>query len=250
MNTNSESRPDDRPDYFDDIQVEQETPVRVERIDDYQLGEAIANRYGLHAPLTGERLLDFFDHLVKAHDAYHEALKDPMIVLKVLHREPDTPDAYDKAREALTSLLRNYRSIDLVLADTDKTFDEFLYIMTQNSSGSWFRSLSYEQWINIERFIGSTEGVGARTLQKKLGMPHPAAQRMAYLYGLSDNADYAGAKQGKKMTDEQRAVFDEMIRDGLSGTLIIHIMKDRFNVLLSRSSVTHRRNKLDEMGLL
>lgn len=249
-NTNDASRPDDRPDHLDDIQVNEKTPIRVERIDDFHLGEAIANRYGLHAPLSGERLLDFFDHLVKAHDAYHEALKDPMIVLKVLHREPDTPDAYLKARDALTSLLREYRSLILVLGDSEKTFDEFIRIMSMDSDDSWFMSVTYEQWMDIERFIRTTDGVGARTLEKKLGVPHSAAQRLSYIYGVTDNPDYAGSKQGKKLTEEQREVFDEMIRGGLSGTLVVHLMREKFNVMLSRSSVTKRRRKLDEMGLL
>jgi hypothetical protein len=224
----------------------------VERITDYALGEAIANRFGLWGPLQGERLLDFFEHLVTAHDAYHEALTDPVRILRDIHRPPIGPDGPALAHDACVTLLRQHRSVDAVMAATELTWDEFQRAFAGTvRTDSLFFQLSYDGWRAIESWLLSHPACSMAQLAREFGLTDYYSAQFFHLYAVSDHRPEPASRMGgNKLTPEQRDAMREMIREGLGGTEIASRLKQEFGVTISRALVTKTRQRMDAKGEL
>jgi len=219
------------------------TPINVRSTNDYLLGDAIARRYDLYAPLKGERLLRFFEVLVAAHDAYNEALKNPIRVLCDLHRPPLTDTARNECVTAAQELLAEHRTLRNVLSHLgDMTYDEF------RSNVGITSQVTEEMWCATETFLLETPNCMNVTLTKQFGINRENTEQFRVLYRLPSSR--TNGRNKPKMPQPAHARMIELIRDGKHGTEIASILKQEFDVQISRSLVTKTRTRLSDRGEL
>jgi len=231
-----------------------ETPVQVQSINDYALGAAIAQRYDLWGPLKGERLLQFFEHLVDAHDRYTEALNDPVMVLRI-HRPPTTDEQYEACWSAAVTLFSEHKSLDKVLELTELTFDQLRRSLNRVSQSFSLQTggpdnsmLSEEGWREAERILLDNPTAKRDQFTWAISISESDGLAIRELYGLKASR---GTRIGSpRMATEAHDRMIELIRDGKHGTEIGAVLKREFDVTISRSLVTKTRKRLSDRGLL
>lgn len=219
------------------------TPINVRSTTDYLLGDAIARRYDLYAPLKGERLLRFFEVLVAAHDAYHEALHDPIRVVRDIHRPPLTDEARDLCRKSCVKLFTEHRSLATVLDLLgDVTFTEL------RAAANVPTTATPEMWAAVEERLLANPTCTSNSLEETTGASRYVVAAIRELYGMP-TLPSARIGAPRMPTDAHDRMVD-LIREGKHGTEIASILKQEMNVTISRSLVTKTRQRLTAKGLL
>lgn len=228
-----------------------ETPVQVQSINDYVLGPAIAERYGLWGPLKGERLLQFFEHIVEAHDRYVEALTDPVRVLRDIYRPPTTDEHYQRCWDAAVQLFTEHKSLDKVLDVLDMTMNTLRHSLAPRLSQgdtNGKSKLDKATWLKVEQIIVNDPDVRQDDLILATGVSKDDIRALRELYGTqASRSNRIGAP---KMPAPAHERMLELIRDGKHGTEIGAVLKREFDITISRSLVTKTRKRLTERGLL
>jgi hypothetical protein len=244
-------------DELNDVIIETTTPIRVERITDYKLGEAVANRYGLWGPLEGERLLDFLEKITEATDLLDEARRDPANILRYLYRPPVGQEQVAEARKAASELMAKHRSIAEVLRVTDLHWDEWQRVMggVRRTDVLW-ASITYDEWLEIERIILEKRDLSPNELAAAAGIGAGYAQTFSELYEMSRHRT-TGIKMGRSLTVRQREGLRDMIRLGTrtkgergGNRKIVEAMHEQFGVKITTSLVTKTRTRMAERGEL
>lgn len=244
-------------DELNDVIIETPTPIRVERITDYKLGEAVANRYGLWAPLEGERLLDFLEKITEANDLLEEARKDPVNILRYLYRPPVTMIEYAETRRAAGELVAKHRSIAEVLRVTELHWDEWQRVMggMRRTDVMW-HSIRYDEWLEIERLILENPNWSYAKLAIEADIGRGYAHTFSELYDMTSHRT-SGVKMGRSLTLPQREAMRDMIRVDSQTKVkrgdnqkIVEAMHERFGVRITTSLVTKTRTRMKERGEL
>jgi hypothetical protein len=155
------------------------------------------------------------------------------------------------ARAACETLLRKYRSIDLLLAETTLNWDEFRAAFVAGfRTDSLYNRLSYDEWRAIESWLLSHPMATKVEFAKEFGLTEYYGAQFFWLYSMDENRPEPRRIGGNKLTPEQREHMREMIRDGLGGTEIQSRMKQEYGVTIHRALVTKTRQRMDAKGEL